>query len=203
MGGPHIWDQPYGWINGQTTGKRVTQRVTVVPWAGGIRSQGTTHTHTHHTATRDTMQRDARFKVILASLEHSLPHLGCKAQAGGLGKVMDLVARHHPTDLLMVHPKLKEDETLKYSHDLELPSLSITVDNQQQDVRVLYCKPPADDSPTRSRRGFLLLSHSWFEERPKTAIYPESNDPEKGAPVLLSVEPSCGQTAGALQARYS
>ncbi|CAK9064462.1 unnamed protein product [Durusdinium trenchii] len=113
-----------------------------------------------------------QFKVILASLEHSLPHLGCKAQAGGLGKVMDLVARHHPTDLLMVHPKLKEDETLKYSHDLELPSLSITVDNQQQDVRVLYCKPPADDSPTRSRRGFLLLSHSWFEERPKTAIYP-------------------------------
>lgn len=48
--------------------------------------------------------------MILASLEHSLP--GCKAQAGGLGKVVDLVARHHPTDILMVHPKLKETEML-------------------------------------------------------------------------------------------
>jgi len=48
-----------------------------------------------------------RFRVMLASLEHSIPHLGCKAQAGGLGKVMNLVARHHPTDILMVHPKMK------------------------------------------------------------------------------------------------
>ena len=110
--------------------------------------------------------------MMLASLEHSLPHLKCKAQAGGLGKVMDLVARHHPTDILMIHPKLKEDDALKYSHDLQLPSLAVKVDNQQQDVKVFYCKPPADDSPTRARRGFLLLSHSWFEERPKTSIYP-------------------------------
>ena len=49
-----------------------------------------------------------RFRVMLASLEHSIPHLGCKAQAGGLGKVMNLVARHHPTDILMIHPKLKD-----------------------------------------------------------------------------------------------
>ena len=47
-------------------------------------------------------------RVMLASLEHSIPHLGCKAQAGGLGKVMDLVARHHPSDILMVHPKVKD-----------------------------------------------------------------------------------------------
>lgn len=49
-----------------------------------------------------------RFRVIAASLEHSIPHLGCKAQAGGLGKVMNLVARHHPTDILMIHPKLQD-----------------------------------------------------------------------------------------------
>ena len=49
-----------------------------------------------------------RFRVMLASLEHSIPYLGCKAQAGGLGKVMNLVARHHPTDILMIHPKLKD-----------------------------------------------------------------------------------------------
>ena len=54
-----------------------------------------------------------RFRVMLASLEHSIPHLGCKAQAGGLGKVMNLVARHHPTDILMIHPKLKD---LTYRH---------------------------------------------------------------------------------------
>ena len=35
-------------------------------------------------------------RVMCASLEHSIPHLRCKAQAGGLGKVMDLVARHSP-----------------------------------------------------------------------------------------------------------
>lgn len=48
---------------------------------------------------------------MLASLEHCIPNAGgkpCKAQAGGLGKVMDLVARHHPTDILMIHPKLGE-----------------------------------------------------------------------------------------------
>ena len=47
-------------------------------------------------------------RVMCASLEHSIPHLRCKAQAGGLGKVMDLVARHHPTDILMIHPKVKD-----------------------------------------------------------------------------------------------
>ncbi len=51
-----------------------------------------------------------RFILRLASLEHSIPQLSkCKAQAGGLGKVMELVARHHPTDILMIHPKLKQN----------------------------------------------------------------------------------------------
>ncbi|CAL1154275.1 unnamed protein product, partial [Cladocopium goreaui] len=110
-----------------------------------------------------------RFRVMLASLEHSIPHLGCKAQAGGLGKVMNLVARHHPTDILMIHPKLKD---LTYRHDFELSPLRIKVDEQEQLVKVFQCKPADDDSPTATKRGFLLLSHPWFEERDKKTIYP-------------------------------
>ena len=34
--------------------------------------------------------------VLYAALEHSIPDLGIKVTAGGLGKVMDQVVRFHP-----------------------------------------------------------------------------------------------------------
>ncbi|CAL1160984.1 unnamed protein product [Cladocopium goreaui] len=134
-------------------------------------------------------------RVMCASLEHSIPHLRCKAQAGGLGKVMDLVARHHPTDILMIHPKVKD---LTYRHDFELPPLRITVDDHEQLVRVFYSKPADSESLAAIKRGFLLLSHPWFEERDKKSIYPNPMSRRK----VLCFYSLWNQCVGKLLHRY-
>jgi len=47
-------------------------------------------------------------------------------------------------------------------HDFELSPLKIKVDEQEQLVKVFQCKPADDDSPTATKRGFLLLlGPSW------------------------------------------
>ena len=79
------------------------------------------------------------FTVMLASLEHSLPHLSkARATAGGLGKVVDLIARKHPTDILLVHPMLEEvPGQVEYGEAVaEEPSLRLVVEGVRHDVQV-------------------------------------------------------------------
>ncbi|CAJ1418441.1 unnamed protein product [Effrenium voratum] len=136
----------------------------------------------------------AEVKVMLASLEHSLPHLGCKATAGGLGKVMDLIARHHPTDILMIHPEIAEEENLQYTHDIELPSVRVCVDGCWEVVQVFQSRTRADSV----RKEFLLLCHPWFQERTRRSIYPNPMSRRR----VLQFFSLWNQSVGKLLERY-
>lgn len=99
------------------------------------------------------------FGVMLASLEHSLPHLSkARATAGGLRKVVDLIARKHPTDILLVHPMLEEVVgQVEYGEAVdEEPSLRLVVDGVRHDVQVFrYANtPPCSHGP---RVEFLMF----------------------------------------------
>ncbi|CAE7722647.1 mok14, partial [Symbiodinium sp. CCMP2456] len=84
---------------------------------------------------------------------------------------MDLIAKHHPTDILMVHPKVAEDHRVQYSHlDTEESSIQVRVDGTLQTVTVHRSKAVQDRDGVR--RQFLLLSHPWFEERARQSLYP-------------------------------
>ena len=89
--------------------------------------------------------RPGFFPVMLASLEHSLPHLAKgRATAGGLGKVVDLIARKHPSDILLVHPMLKEEDgKLQYGQPYEeqMP-LRLLIEGEHYNVRVYRFVPP-------------------------------------------------------------
>ena len=136
-------------------------------------------------------------RVMLASLEHSLPHLpSCKAVAGGLGKVMDLIAKHHPTDILMVHPKIAEDQRVQYSGmDTEEASLQVQVDGCLEVVRVFRSQRV---EPESVRRHFLLLSHPWFEARERQSLYPNPLSRRK----VLQFFSLWNQCVGMLLRRY-
>ncbi|CAE8642404.1 unnamed protein product [Polarella glacialis] len=161
------------------------------------------------------------FPVMLASLEHSLPHLPhARAVAGGLGKVIDLIGRHHPSDILMVHPMLAEEPgKLEYGEAYdEQPPLRILVDGCHEIVRVFRYVPPKtleneDDaggmsSSSRSagnhplgytvRVEFLLLSHELFEVRSRESIYP--NPMSRRA--VLAFFSLWNQAVGALLVRH-
>ena len=100
------------------------------------------------------------FPVMLASLEHSLPHLQKgRATAGGLGKVVDLIARKHPTDILLVHPMMKQEEgKLQYGQACEeqMP-LRLVIDGERCNVRVYRFVPPSDACIADSHVEFLML----------------------------------------------
>ena len=95
--------------------------------------------------------------VMLASLEHSLPHLPkARATAGGLGKVVDLIARKHPSDIILVHPMLEEVKgKVEYGEALgEEAPLRLVVEGARHDVRVFrYASPDVPDQP---RMVFLM-----------------------------------------------
>ena len=103
--------------------------------------------------------RPGYFPVMLASLEHSLPHLANgRATAGGLGKVVDLIARKHPTDILLVHPMLKEEDgKLQYGQPYEeqMP-LRLVIDGERYNVRV-YRFVPSDDMRMADVRVEFLM----------------------------------------------
>jgi len=111
--------------------------------------------------------------VMYSSLEHQLPDLPkAGATTGGLGKVTSLIACHHPSDIIMVHPLLKQDGRVSYMGVAEEDHpLQVVVDGVTEKVRVLrhVCYPQGPRGP---RADFLLLSHPLFEARAKDAIYP-------------------------------
>ena len=123
-----------------------------------------------------------------------MPHLGCKATAGGLGKVMDLIARHHPTDILMIHPEIAEEENLQYTHDIELPSVRVCVDGCWEVVQVFQSRTRADSV----RKEFLLLCHPWFQERTRRSIYPNPMSRRR----VLQFFSLWNQSVGKLLERY-
>jgi len=135
--------------------------------------------------------------VLLASIEHSLPHLPqCKVVAGGLGKVMDIVARHHPSDILMVHPMVGEGEGLSYGTEaVEEEDLKIVVDGRKERLQV---KRQSGASVGGARVEFVLLGHPWFQQRTKQSIYP---DPMTRRAVLRFYS-LWNQAVGALLVRY-
>lgn len=96
--------------------------------------------------------------VMLASLEHSLPHLPkARATAGGLGKVVDLIARKHPSDIFLVHPMLQEVKgKVEYGEALgEEPPVRLVVEGERHDVQVFrYASPVVQDQP---RMVFLMF----------------------------------------------
>lgn len=100
------------------------------------------------------------FPIMMASLEHSLPHLATgRATAGGLGKVVDLIVRKHPSDILLVHPMLAEVEgKLEYGNPIdEQPSLRLVVDGQRHDIRVFrFASPPREEQCQQVRVEFLM-----------------------------------------------
>ncbi|CAK0816915.1 unnamed protein product, partial [Prorocentrum cordatum] len=138
--------------------------------------------------------------VLAASLEHSLPHLPKgKAIAGGLGKVMDLVARHHPTDIYMVHPMIGSSDKVDYSSSdrVEEDRLRFEVDGRIETVRVFrYTFWPGGLDGMRVE--FLMLSHPVFEARTKESIYP--NPMSRRA--VLRFFSMWNQAVGALLVRY-
>ena len=153
--------------------------------------------HAEGSSACETSETTSQLRVMLASLEHSLPHLpACKALAGGLGKVMDLIAKHHPTDILMVHPKLAEDETVQYSEtDVEEAAIQVRVDGSLETVRVYRSKVQEHEGV---RRHFLLLSHPWFETRDRQSLYPNPLSRRK----VLQFFSLWNQCVGKLLSRY-
>ncbi|CAJ1433563.1 unnamed protein product [Effrenium voratum] len=142
------------------------------------------------------------FPIMMASLEHSLPHLATgRATAGGLGKVVDLIVRKHPSDILLVHPMLAEVEgKLEYGNPIdEQPSLRLVVDGQRHDIRVFrFASPPREEQCQQVRVEFLMLSHEIFEARTLDGIYP--NPMSRKA--VLTFFSLWNQAVGALLARH-
>ncbi|CAE8687654.1 unnamed protein product, partial [Polarella glacialis] len=127
----------------------------------------------------------------LASLEHSLPHLP-----------HDLIGRHHPSDILMVHPMLAEEPgKLEYGEAYdEQPPLRILVDGCHEIVRVFRYVRSAGNHPLgyTVRVEFLLLSHELFEVRSRESIYP--NPMSRRA--VLAFFSLWNQAVGALLVRH-
>ena len=107
----------------------------------------------------DFSQQGDHFPVMLASLEHSLPHLSkARATAGGLGKVVDLIARKHPTDILLVHPMLEEvPGQVEYGEAVEEQSLRLVVEGVRHEVQVFRYVSEDPDQPHGPRVEFLML----------------------------------------------
>ncbi|CAK0867768.1 unnamed protein product [Prorocentrum cordatum] len=113
--------------------------------------------------------------VLAASIEHSLPHRNVKVIAGGLGKVMDLVARHHPSEITMVHPAVGGDDgglvSIYGEPDGAEPPLHVVVDGREEEVVVRrFCGPPP--GPGLPEVQFLLLLHPLFLKRSRRCLYP-------------------------------
>eukprot|EP00929_Paragymnodinium_shiwhaense_P027907 TRINITY_DN16274_c0_g3_i1.p1 TRINITY_DN16274_c0_g3~~TRINITY_DN16274_c0_g3_i1.p1 ORF type:complete len:2002 (+),score=497.55 TRINITY_DN16274_c0_g3_i1:86-6091(+) len=114
-----------------------------------------------------------RHKVLLASLEHALPHLPkASVTAGGLGKVVNLISKHHPTDIIMVHPMVRQDEKVDYSNPEMVPEerLRVTVDNVVHTVEVFRHTVIHED--TGVKVDILMLASPFLESRTKASIYP-------------------------------
>lgn len=114
-----------------------------------------------------------RLVVLYSSLEFKIPGVpGAKANAGGLGKVTDLIARHHPGSIIMVHPMVDAVGGVDYTGvEGEDQPLILRVDGVEEVVKVYRHVeyPQGKDGPSAV---FLLLSHKHFEARTKTDIYP-------------------------------
>lgn len=112
--------------------------------------------------------------VLYSSLEHKIPGLPrASGVVGGLGKVTSLIANHHPTDIIMVHPML-DSTTGQISYEpcvAEDAPLDILVDGRSIRVRVFHhtAWPQGTAAP---RVDVLLLSHPIFEARTSKTIYP-------------------------------
>ncbi|CAE7230916.1 mok11 [Symbiodinium natans] len=145
--------------------------------------------------------RPGFFPVMLASLEHSLPHLAKgRATAGGLGKVVDLIARKHPSDILLVHPMLKEEDgKLQYGQPYEeqMP-LRLLIEGEHYNVRVYRFVPPDHPRIADVHVEFLMLSHEIFQSRTLDGIYP--NPLSRRA--VLKFFSLWNQAVGALLARH-
>jgi len=110
--------------------------------------------------------------LLLASLEHSLPHKGVHTVAGGLGKVMSLIARKHPVPITLVHPVLA-DSGYGLENDERLDPLELVVDGKPTQVQVFQSSMTVDVSEgSKVTMTFLLLLHPWFMKRPWKGIYP-------------------------------
>ena len=125
--------------------------------------------HTNRHLTDNLSVRDVEgdhFPVMLASLEHSLPHLAkARATAGGLGKVVDLISRKHPTDILLVHPMLEEvSGQVEYGKACdEDPPLRLVVEGVRHDVQVFrYKSQDTNQQPHVEFLMFLVLVISNF-----------------------------------------
>lgn len=137
--------------------------------------------------------------VLAGSIEHNLPHMpSAKVVAGGLGKVMDLVARHHPTDIIMVHPMLGQTGKTNYGEfDGEDEPLKIVVCGKAHQVKVFRATtyPQGAEGP---RVDFKMLSHPLFEERDNNSIYPNPMSRRN----VLEFFSLYNQALGALIARH-
>lgn len=142
---------------------------------------------------------DLDIVVLIASLEHSLPHLpSCRAVAGGLGKVVDMMARHHPTNTILVHPMVEEGPKMDYgSPTAEERPIRIMVDGEKETVRVFrHTRFPNGSDGIQV--DFLLLSHPWFNQRTRESIYPNPMTRRK----VLGFFSLWNQAVGALIAQH-
>ncbi|CAK9048525.1 unnamed protein product [Durusdinium trenchii] len=158
--------------------------------------------HTNRHLTDNLSVRDVEgdhFPVMLASLEHSLPHLAkARATAGGLGKVVDLISRKHPTDILLVHPMLEEvSGQVEYGKACdEDPPLRLVVEGVRHDVQVFRYK--SQDTNQQPHVEFLMLAHPLFKARTLDSIYP--NPMSRKA--VLTFFSLWNQAVGALLVRH-
>ncbi|CAK0867763.1 unnamed protein product [Prorocentrum cordatum] len=140
--------------------------------------------------------------VLAASIEHSLPHRNVKVIAGGLGKVMDVVAQHHPTEITMVHPAVSGDgddprpDAVYGEPDGDEPPLHVVVDGRREEVAVRRYSG-ASSGPGLPQVQFLLLLHPLFLKRSRRCLYP---NPMSRAEVLAFFS-LWNQAVGALLVR--
>mmetsp|Transcript_35793 Transcript_35793/g.82138 ORF Transcript_35793/g.82138 Transcript_35793/m.82138 type:complete len:1348 (+) Transcript_35793:167-4210(+) len=112
--------------------------------------------------------------VLLASLEHDLPHKGVRMVSGGLGKVIGMIASKHPLPVTMVHPILSESG-YDLENDKELSPVEVVVDGEAQVVRVFESSHVSDVSQGDCcTTTFWMLQHPWFHKRKWTGIYPST-----------------------------
>jgi len=135
-------------------------------------------------------------EVLGASLEHVLPHKGVRASAGGLGTVLAILVRRHPTPITLVHPMMKGKD-YKLDEDTREPDVKLLVDGVLETVKVYKSVSQAEPTPGYFVTvTYLLLDHELFMRRPE--IYPNCMTDSDA----LSFFSLWNQVVGALLIRY-